>query len=182
MLHEMICAGFGGQGVLTAGKIVLYVAYKSGLQATWFPSYGNEMRGGAANCNVILSDARIASPYADHPDTLIALNELSIDKFMDTMKPGSTLYVNTSLVSDTCKLRDDITVLKAPVTDIAISIKNERAANICMLGYMVKHSDMFDKETFCKYMCEYFENAGKGKFNEKNIAAFEAGYNYEPTA
>lgn len=176
MLKEMICAGFGGQGVLTAGKIMLYVANKSGLQVTWFPSYGNEMRGGAANCNVVISSDRIASPYADHPDVLIALNQLSVDKFMGQMKSGAILFANTSLIDEAYAYRDDITVYKAPVTDVAISLGNERAANLCMLGYMVKNTDLFVKEDFIKYMCEYFENSGKGKYNAKNVEAFEAGY------
>ncbi len=179
MKNEIICAGFGGQGVLTAGKILIYVGYKAGKQISWFPSYGNEMRGGSANCNVVLSDERIASPYADHPDIFISLNSLQIDRFMDTMPSGGMLFANSSLVEADKLYRDDIKVFKAPVTDIAISLKNERAANIVMLGYMCKMSNIFTKEQFIDSMCEYFESSGKGKFNEKNKEAFMAGYDYE---
>ncbi|MEG0767556.1 MAG: 2-oxoacid:acceptor oxidoreductase family protein, partial [Clostridia bacterium] len=117
MLKEIVCAGFGGQGILTAGKIILYVAYKSGAQVTWFPSYGNEMRGGSANCNIVISSDRIASPYADEPDILMALNELSVNKFRPAMKPGAQLFLNSSLIPADKALREDLTVLRAPVTE-----------------------------------------------------------------
>ena len=81
MLEAIICAGLGGQGVLTAGKVLLYAASEKDLNVTWFPAYGNEMRGGAASCNVIISDSRIASPYADHPDIVMAMSESAIDAF-----------------------------------------------------------------------------------------------------
>ena len=179
MLKEIICAGFGGQGVLTAGKLMLYAAYKQGKKVTWFPSYGSEMRGGSANCNVIISDERIASPYADHPNILIAMNELSLLKFQSTMKPGGTLFINSSLVDEKKIDRTDIEVFKAPVTDLAISLNNEKAANICMLGYICKKTGLFEEKEFEDSMCEYFENSGKGKFNAKNVEAFKAGFEIE---
>ncbi|MEE3361943.1 MAG: 2-oxoacid:acceptor oxidoreductase family protein [Anaerovoracaceae bacterium] len=177
MIKKIIVSGFGGQGALTAGKIILHTAYKKGLQCTWFPSYGNEMRGGAANCNVILSDKRIASPYADHPDIVIALNELSIDKFEPPMIEGGLLFVNSSLVDDNRKYRSDITVFKAPVTEEAQKLNSERNANICMLGKMIKETNLFSIDEFEKYMCDYFASLGKDKFNEKNKEVLRAGYN-----
>lgn len=179
MLKGIVCAGFGGQGVLTAGKLLLYAAYKQGRKVTWFPSYGNEMRGGSANCNVVISDERIASPYVDHPDILIALNGPSLDRFQETMKAGGALFVNTSLIDKDKITRSDVEVYCAPVTDIAISLKNERSANIVMLGYFCKKAGIFTGEEFSASMCEYFETSGKGKYNEKNIETFMAGYNLE---
>ena len=179
MLKEIICAGFGGQGVLTAGKLLLYAAYKQDRKVTWFPSYGNEMRGGSANCNVVISDERIASPYCDHPDLVMALNGPSLEKFQGTIKPGGQLFVNSSLVDEAKITRDDIEIFKAPVTDLAISLGNERAANICMLGYICKKTGLFTKEEFAASMCEYFENSGKGKYNAANVRAFEAGYDLD---
>ena len=179
MLNEIVCAGFGGQGVLTAGKLLLYAAYKQGRKVTWFPSYGNEMRGGSANCNVVISDERIASPYCDHPDVLIVLNGPSIDKFQGTMKPGGKMFVNTSLIEESKITRDDVEVFRAPVTDLAISLGNERAANICMLGYLCKKSGLFTGDEFEASMCEYFEESGKGRFNEANVKAFRAGYDLD---
>ena len=179
MLNEIICAGFGGQGVLTAGKILIYGAYKANKQLTWFPSYGNEMRGGSANCNVVISDEKIASPVVKNPDILLGMNSVSVDKYEPLMKKDSYMFVNSSLVNEDKKYRDDINVVLVPVTEIAQGIKNERAANICMLGAMVKKLGIFTKDEFESGMCEYFENQGKGKFNAKNVEAFEAGYNYE---
>lgn len=179
MLNEIICAGFGGQGVLTAGKIIMYVAYKADKKITWFPSYGNEMRGGSANCNVVVSDEKIANPCVKNPNILLGMNSVSVDKYESLMKENGYMFVNESLVSKDRKYREDINVIKAPVTEIAQNLGNEKAANICMLGVMVKNLDLFTKEEFEKGMCEYFENQGKGKFNAKNIEAFEAGYDYK---
>jgi 2-oxoacid:acceptor oxidoreductase gamma subunit (pyruvate/2-ketoisovalerate family) len=178
MLMKMIYAGFGGQGVLTAGKIVMYAAHKQNKQVTWFPSYGSEMRGGSANCNVIISDRKIASPYADHPDIVVALNENAINEFESSMKSDSIMFVNSSIVDEARSFRDDINVIKVPVTELAQKVGNERAANICMLGALVKNTNMFDKQSFSDSMCEYFDNQGKGKFNASNIEAFTTGYDY----
>ena len=89
MLNEIICAGFGGQGVLTAGKIIMYVAYKAEKKITWFPSYGNEMRGGSANCNVVVSDEKIANPCVKNPDILLGMNSVSVDKYESLMKKNA---------------------------------------------------------------------------------------------
>lgn len=177
MLKTIICAGFGGQGVLTAGKIIMYAAYKKGLNVTWFPSYGNEMRGGAANCNVVISDERIASPYADNPDIVMALNELSVEKFEPLMPAGGILFVNSSLVSEKRKYREDIKVIKVPVTKIAQDAGSERNANICMLGRVILETELFTIEEFADSMCEYFEDQNKGKFNEMNKKVLMAGFN-----
>ncbi|MDR3644821.1 MAG: 2-oxoacid:acceptor oxidoreductase family protein [Clostridia bacterium] len=178
MLNEIICAGFGGQGVLTAGKIMVYAAYRKGLQVTWFPSYGNEMRGGSANCNVVISDERIASPYAKNPDTVLALNGPAVEKFEQLVKADGTLFVNSSLVDPERTYRGDIRVLRAPVTELAQKAGNARGANIVMLGQWVKHNGLFSKEDFVACLCAYFEEQGKGKYNEKNVGAFEAGFDY----
>lgn len=178
MLNEIICAGLGGQGVLTIGKIMMHVAVEKELQATWFPSYGNEMRGGAANCNVMISDKKIASPYAEHPDVLFAMAERAIDTYMDAMKSGSIIIANSTIIPEDKEYRDDITVVKIPAIELAQKLGNERSANIVLLGGMIKHTDIFSKEEFEKYMCSYFESNGKGKRNKQNIEAFEAGYDY----
>ena len=102
-MTEIICAGFGGQGVLVAGNILAFAGMEAGKIITWYPSYGSEMRGGTANCNIKISDEEIASPYVKAPDVLICLNEVSIGKFMDTMKPGAILVVNSSLCSPDCE-------------------------------------------------------------------------------
>lgn len=176
MLKEIICAGFGGQGVLTAGKIMQYVAHKCGFQVTWFPAYGNEMRGGTARCTIVISDERIANPISDHPDIVIALNSLSVDKHESSIKPNGLLLVNSSLVDESREYRSDITVVKSPVTEAVRELKNEKAINIYTLGKFAKETDIVSKEDFEKYMCLYFEEQGKGKFNAGNLVAFRAGY------
>jgi 2-oxoacid:acceptor oxidoreductase gamma subunit (pyruvate/2-ketoisovalerate family) len=178
MLNEIICAGLGGQGVLTVGKIMMYVAADKDLTATWFPSYGNEMRGGAANCNVMISDEQIASPYAEHPDVLFAMAERAIDEYMASMKPGSTIIVNSTIIPDDKGYRDDVKVVKIPAIELAQELGNERSANLVLLGGLVKHTDIFSKDEFEKSMCIYFESSGKGKRNAANVKAFEAGYDF----
>lgn len=177
MIRRVICAGLGGQGVLTAGKLLMYAAYDKDLSVTWFPSYGNEMRGGNANCNVIISDKKIATPYADHPDILIAMSTSAVDIYEESMAPGGTLYVNSSMVDPDRKYRDDIKVVKVPATDLAIELKSERNANLCMLGSVIKDSELFSLKEFEDSMCSYFEKQGKGRFNEGNCKCVEAGYN-----
>jgi Pyruvate/2-oxoacid:ferredoxin oxidoreductase gamma subunit len=177
MLETIICAGLGGQGVLTAGKILLHVANDQDLKFTWFPAYGNEMRGGSASCNVVLSDEKIASPYCDHPDIVMAMSESAIDEWEPSMASGGTLFVNSTVVPDDKKYRDDIVVVKCPVTEIAQGLNNERNANICMLGKIIKKTKLFDIDDFNNAMCAYFESEGKGKFNAKNTESLMAGYN-----
>ncbi len=176
MIKSIICAGLGGQGVLTAGKLLMHAAHEKDLNVTWFPSYGNEMRGGNANCNVIISDKRIASPYADTPDMVMAMSDSAVEIYEKTMAPGGVLYVNSSLVDKDRTYRDDIRVVKFPATEIALKMKREMNANLCMLGKIIKDSGIFTLEEFENAMCNYFEEAGKGKFNESNKEIVRAGY------
>lgn len=176
MLESIVCAGLGGQGVLTAGKIFMYAAAKRDLHVTWFPAYGNEMRGGSASCQVIMGDSRIASPYADHPTLVMAMSESAVDQFEAAMAPGGLLFVNSSLVSEDRKYRDDIKVIKAPVTEIATNLNSERNANLCMVGKIVREWGVFSYDEFEDAMCAYFEELGKGKFNAKNKEILRSGY------
>lgn len=172
-MTEIICAGFGGQGVLVAGNILAFAGMEAGKIITWYPSYGSEMRGGTANCNIKISDEEIASPYVKAPDVLICLNEVSIGKFMGTMKPGSILVVNSSLCSPDYAFRDDIRVVRVPASDIANELGNPRGLNIAALGAAVAASGMFDCEAFKGYIDKFF--ARKGKVNPKNGMCFDAG-------
>lgn len=176
MLKEIVCAGLGGQGVLTQGKILIETAANKELNATWFPASGNEMRGGAASCNVIISEAKIASPYADHPQILITMSESAIDEWAESMAPGGVLLVNSTVVPDDKKYREDIKVIKAPVTQIAQQHNSERNANLVMLGVLAKSTDLFSYEELEAGMCKYFEDLGKAKYNDKNKEVLRAGY------
>lgn len=139
MMVEMICAGFGGQGVLTTGLILAEAGMKLGMNVLWYPSYGSEMRGGTANCTVKFSDKEIASPCAKKIDILMGMNAPAIDKFESSLRPGGLLLVNSSLVHER-EYRDDIRVVKVPMTEIAAEHENPKGANIVMMAAMAMSS------------------------------------------
>lgn len=170
---EMICAGFGGQGVLTSGLILAEAGTKLGMEVAWYPSYGSEMRGGTANCTVKFSKKSIASPFAKQLDILFALNTPAIDKFEERLKPGGLLLVNSSITPESRKFRDDVRVVRVPVSEIATQYENPRGANIVMMGALAGNSDLFEVDTLDMLINEYFEK--KGKFNPQNSLCFRAG-------
>lgn len=174
-MMEVISAGFGGQGVLTAGLILAKIAMDNGKNVTWIPSYGSEMRGGTANCGVKISENDIASPFVKNIDVLIAMNAPSIDKFEKMIKPGGTLIVNSSMVKGR-EYREDINVVEVPANDIAHDANNPRGVNIAILGAFIKATNILDKETFAKGIENFF--ADKGKVNPANEICFEMGYNF----
>src|SRR5699024_6787552 len=169
MAKEMICAGFGGQGVLTAGMILINAGMELDKNVLFYPSYGYEMRGGTANCTVKISDGLIASPISKNPDILLTMNTPAIDKFEDQLKPGGLLLVNSSIVPEDRTYRDDIKVVKIPATDIAMEVNNPKGANLVMLGALAANSDLFTVDYLEKAIVSFFEKKGKGKFNEKNV-------------
>jgi 2-oxoglutarate ferredoxin oxidoreductase subunit gamma len=180
MEYSIVCAGFGGQGVLTTGMLLASTAYRNGKKTTWYPSYGAEMRGGTANCTVKIADSIIGSPTASALDFAITMNEPAIDKFEASVKPGGYLFVNSSIVSQDRRYRDDIHVVKVPATDLASEVKNEKGANLVMLGAVVRETAVFSPEVMRQGIACYFEEKGKGKYNQKNLEAFEAGYQKNP--
>ena len=145
MQQEVIIAGFGGQGVLFTGLLLTYAGMDAGKEVTWIPSYGPEMRGGTANCTVVISDEEIGSPFVLNPTAVIAMNLPSLEKFEDLVKPGGVLVVNTSMVNRRVD-RDDITVVNVPANDIAEAIGNKRAVNMVMLGALLGNSDILSLE------------------------------------
>lgn len=133
MTHELLIAGFGGQGVLSMGMTLAYAGVVEGKEITWMPSYGPEMRGGTANCIVILSDTRISSPIVTTFDTAIVLNQPSMDKFEHAVKPGGLLiYDSTSIIKT--PTRTDIQILPIAASDEAVQLKNSRVMNMIVLG------------------------------------------------
>ena len=172
-MTEIICSGFGGQGVLVAGMILADAAMEDGKNVTWYPSYGSEMRGGTANCNVKISDDEIASPYCHQLDILYTLNDAAIDKFEKQLRPGGILLVNSSLSQKGKIFRNDITVIKVPATDISVETGNTRGTNIVMLGALAYSSPDFDVEYMRKAVDYFF--AKKGKNNPKNAICFDRG-------
>lgn len=136
MQKEIIIAGFGGQGVLFGGQVLAYAAMDTGWQVTWIPSYGPEMRGGTANCTVIIADEEIGSPLVKHPPLAIALNLPSFDKYEELLAPGGTLIVNQSMVDRGAK-RTDIHVVFVPCNEIAEEIGDRKLLNMVAVGALL---------------------------------------------
>ena len=136
MQKEIIISGFGGQGVLFGGQVLAYAAMDSGKDVTWIPSYGPEMRGGTANCTVIIADHEIGSPLVKNPPLAIALNLPSFDKYEDLLAPGGTLIVNRSMVDREAK-RTDINVVFVPCNEIAEQIGDKKLLNMVAMGALL---------------------------------------------
>jgi 2-oxoglutarate ferredoxin oxidoreductase subunit gamma len=138
MTEEIIIAGFGGQGVMSMGQLLTYAGMLEGKNVSWLPSYGPEMRGGTANCNVIISDDEVGSPIVTKASAVIALNRPSLDKFEEAVVPGGLLLINSSLVDRKAE-RDDVEVVYVPANEIADELGNSRIANSVVLGaYLAK--------------------------------------------
>ncbi len=133
MKHETIFAGFGGQGVLTMGMILCYAGMKEGKEVCWMPSYGPEMRGGTANCITIISDELISSPIVSRFDSVVALNQPSLDKFELAVKPGGNLFYDSTNIINS-PTRTDINIFPIPATEEANKLNNLRVMNMVMLG------------------------------------------------
>lgn len=170
---EIICSGFGGQGILVAGMILADAGMEQGKQVSWYPSYGFEMRGGAANCDIKIGDDEIPSPYCLEADIVYTLNEAAVDKYESKVRPGGILLVNSCLVKEDRTYRDDIKVIKVAATDIANEMGNPRGTNIVMLGALACASADYDEDYMRGAIDHYF--AKKGKVNPKNALCFDAG-------
>jgi 2-oxoglutarate ferredoxin oxidoreductase subunit gamma len=131
--HEIIIAGFGGQGVLSMGQLIAYSAMKEGKEVSWMPSYGPEMRGGTANCMVIVSEGRISSPIVTRFDTAVVLNQPSLDKFLPAVKPGGLLIYEVSTIINIPQ-REDIEILAIPGLAEAQRLTSKQVANVVLLG------------------------------------------------
>ena len=173
---QILIAGFGGQGVLFAGKFLAYKGLTEDLQVSWLPSYGPEMRGGTANCSVVLSDTPVGSPIITDPDVLVAMNLPSLQKFVDTVVPGGQIYVDSSLI-DAKVERTDVKVCYVPATAMAKEAGFATLANMILTGKVLKETDAvtFDgnKETL-----ESFIPAKKAGLIDINCKALQAGYDY----
>ena len=136
---QILIAGFGGQGILFAGKFLAYKGLMEDLQVSWLPSYGPEMRGGTANCNVILSDTPVGSPIITAPDVLIAMNLPSLFKYVDTVVPGGQVYLDSSLI-DAKVEREDVDVFYLPATQLAKDNDISTLANMIMIGHVLENN------------------------------------------
>ena len=170
---KVFVAGFGGQGVLLIGQMLAYAAMYEGKEATWMPSYGPEMRGGTANCSVIVSDEPVASPLVDKADVIVAMNRPSLDKFEEHVKPGGVLVINSSII-DRKAVRDDITVVYCDANGIAESIGNPKGANVAILGAVMEKAPITSIDSMMEAIrIELGEK--KARFLEGNKKALVAG-------
>ena len=169
---NMVLAGFGGQGVLFAGKLIAYAGLLEDREVSWLPSYGPEMRGGTANCFVVISDEAIGAPLGDVMDDLIVMNGPSLKKFIGTLKSGGTLFINSSIVSDDIG-RDDVKLVKAPVTELALEMGNAKVLNVIMLGVYVGYTEVIDPAIVWQTI--EHKLSSKPKLLPLNKQAFEKG-------
>ena len=173
---QILIAGFGGQGVLFAGKFLAYKGLTEEKQVSWLPSYGPEMRGGTANCSVILSDMPVGSPIITTPDVLIAMNLPSLQKFVNDVVPGGKIFVDSTLI-DAKVERGDVEVFYVPATQLAKDAGFSTLANMVLVGKVLKECDAVsfenNKETF-----EKFIPAKKAGLIGMNCQALQTGYDY----
>jgi 2-oxoglutarate ferredoxin oxidoreductase subunit gamma len=176
MLVSTIFSGFGGQGVLSMGTTLATAAMLEGKHVTYLPTYGVEVRGGTANCTVVVSDEEIASPVASEPEFLVAMNQPSFARFQSILQAGGLLCANSSLV-DTESARSDIEILAIPTSELAEKLGTIKVANMVMLGALVRASDMISYDKMLENLAEIL-GAGKAKLLELNREALTVGYNY----
>jgi 2-oxoglutarate ferredoxin oxidoreductase subunit gamma len=144
--EQVIIAGFGGQGIILVGKLLAQTAMKAGKEVTYMPSYGAEVRGGTANCVLVIADDPISSPVIDSPDAVIAMNKASLDKFAPKIKPAGLLVMNSSLIDRMPKLDDSIEVVKIPADQIAVELGGVKVANMVALGAYLQKRGLFGPE------------------------------------
>jgi 2-oxoglutarate ferredoxin oxidoreductase subunit gamma len=171
--EEVICAGFGGQGIIFMGKLLAHAGLGAGRHVTWMPAYGAEVRGGTAYSMVKISSLEIASPIVTGPDILIVMNKPSLVKYGSRVKPGGLLISNRSLIDEPCRRRD-IKVLNVPMTDIASKLGSTKCANMVALGALVKRSRTISLRNVIEALRETFK--GKEDLFALNKGALEAGH------
>ena len=144
LYEEVLIAGFGGQGIIMAGKLLAYASMRAGKQVTCMPSYGAEVRGGTANCMVVIADTPIASPLVNKPDSLIAMNKASVDKFVSRINNGGLLVYNSSLINERPHLLDSVKMMPVPADELAVEIGDKRIANIVILGAYLRRKNILN--------------------------------------
>ena len=173
---QYLIAGFGGQGILFAGKFLAYKGLTDGSNVSWLPSYGPEMRGGTASCSVIISDDAVGSPIVSKPDVLIAMNLPSLDKYEDSVAPGGTIYVDSTLIERKIK-RDDVKVCYIPATQMASDNGFSTLANMIIMGKAIKETGVLTLDQLKNSLAQMVP-AKKAELLEKNIKAIELGFNF----
>jgi 2-oxoglutarate ferredoxin oxidoreductase subunit gamma len=173
---ETLFSGFGGQGVLSMGSILATAAMLEGKHVTYLPAYGVEVRGGTANCTVVVSDEEIASPVASEPEFVVAMNQPSFARFQSILQAGGLLCANSSLVN-TDSARSDIEILAIPTSELAEKLGTIKVANMIMLGALVRTSNMISYGAMLENL-ETILGEGKAKLVKLNREALALGYDY----
>ncbi len=176
MQTEIFVAGFGGQGVLFAGQLLSYAALGEGKETTWIPSYGPEMRGGTANCTVVISDEEIGSPMVRFPQAVIAMNQPSLDKYEASLKPGGLLVINSSIINRH-STRTDVNVVEIPANEIAETLGDKRMTNMVMLGGLLANLPVLPIPAIEKALAEHLP-ARHQKLLPLNSEALRKGAEY----
>jgi 2-oxoglutarate ferredoxin oxidoreductase subunit gamma len=176
MHEEIVFSGFGGQGALFAGQLITYAGMDSGWQVTWIPSYGPEMRGGTANCTVVMSDEPIGSPVIRNPTIAVVLNPESMDKYEPLVTSAGLLVINATLVRRV-PTRKDITAICIPANELAAELGNVKMANVVLLGAMLATKPVVSLAAVEKVLEEHMEGT-KRRFIEPNKRALHRGAEY----
>lgn len=172
---QFLFSGFGGQGILFAGKFIAYKGLTEDKQVSWLPSYGPEMRGGTASCSVIVSDEPVGSPIVSSPDVLVALNLPSLDKFESAVKPGGYIFADSTLIERKVE-RDDVNVFYIPATQLASDNGIPTLANMIVMGKMLKELGDFTQEGIENGLAKVI-SAKRADMKELNVKALELGAN-----
>ncbi len=173
--HKLVIAGFGGQGVMLMGQMIAYAGMLEGKEVTWMPSYGPEMRGGTANCSVIVSDKKISSPIIVEATAVAAMNLPSLIKFEKILKPGGQLFMNTSLIKE-LPTRNDLEIYQIEANEIAVALRNDKVSNMVILGAIINKTGIVKQESIEKVMEKLF-SGNKAKLlplNKQALTAWEA--------
>ena len=173
MYQGVIMSGFGGQGIVSAGILLAYAGMVDGKHVTFFPAYGAEMRGGTANCSVVVSSEEVASPVVSSPDSVIAMNEPSLLKFEPTLKPEGLLLINKSLVASR-PTRDDVNAVTIDANKLAEEIGTVKCANMVMLGALLNRTQAVSLESVIKTLPKVFRRAKK-EMIDINVEALKKG-------
>ena len=177
MTTQILIAGFGGQGVLFAGKLLAYKGMYDGKELSWLPSYGPEMRGGTANCSVIISDTPVGSPIVGNPDVLMVMNLPSLDKYESAVVAGGKIFVDSSFIERKV-VREDVDAYYIPATKMASEAGVPTLANMILLGKMLKETKVLDFDGL-EGVFKKIVSAKRADLIDANLKALELGYSYE---
>lgn len=173
MTYEIVLAGFGGQGILFLGKMIALAGMYDGKEVSWIPSYGPEMRGGTANCSVVVSDRRIGTPVVSRPNVMVAMNRPSLEKFEPKMQVGGELLINKTLI-EIPHTRTDITATYLEITGLASDLGNPRLANVVALGGLIGRVGLVTRESVVEALRKELSGK-KAALLDLNLRALDAG-------